>query len=70
MRPAELICYRLMYYQDYDPESVWSLVQRHQGYVSIEPAGQYVFWIPRDYSVLLLLAFPGLIRAESRDYFL
>jgi len=70
MRETQLVCYRLTWNIDYDAESVWSLVQRHQGYISVRPGGLYRFWVPREYTVYLVLAFPLLIREPSQDYYL
>ena len=69
MREADLLCYTLAYYIDYDEESVWSLVQRHQGHV--QPGRDcYQFWIPREYQSILVLAYPKLIRSDARDLYL
>jgi hypothetical protein len=70
MRETQLVCYRLTYNINYDAESVWSLVQRHQGYISVRPGGLYRFWVPREYSLYLVLAFPLLIREPLQDYYL
>ena len=66
----DLYCYALNYCVDYDPESVWALVQRHGGYISIQAGGSYEFHIPRDYSSMLLLAFPLLRRQFQKDLYL
>jgi len=65
----DLYCYSLSYYIDYDPEDVWSLVQRHQGSLSPQNGGQYLFWIPRDYASILVLAFPLLRRQRQKDLY-
>ena len=53
----------------YDPEDIWSLVQRHGGFISVHPGGHYEFLIPRDYSVFLLMAFPLLSRQRQKDLY-
>jgi hypothetical protein len=63
-----LLGYRLPYHTLYDPEAVWALVQRHNGYISIKAGGEYWFWVYREHEVFLNLAFPLLIRAEHLDY--
>lgn len=70
MLPPDLHCYSLDSNQDYDPEIVWEFVQRHQGYISIQPGGSYRFWIHRDYRSLFVLAFPGLATQHQQDLFL
>jgi hypothetical protein len=65
----DLYCYQLPYYIDYDPESVWALVQQHCGHISVLPAGYYNFYIAREYAVLLLLAFPLLQRKPQQDLY-
>jgi hypothetical protein len=69
MREPDVFCYNLAYYVPYDPESVWELVQRHNGYMSVLPAGYYEFYIPREYASLLVLAFPGLRRQYQKDLY-
>ena len=66
----ELYCYSLPYYIDYDPESVWTLVQRHGGSVHPQAGGVYEFYIHRDYAVMLLLAFPLLRRQFQKDLYI
>jgi len=62
-----LCCYRLDALMPYDEESVWSLVQRHQGYLSIR--GDCIdFWIPAQYQTVLVLAYPRLRRQWQLDY--
>lgn len=62
-----LMCYRLDATVSYDEESVWAFVQRHGGMLSIR--GDCIdFWIPRDYSSLLVLAWPRLRRQSGLDY--
>ncbi len=62
-----LCCYRLDALIAYDEESVWSLVQRHGGSLSIR--GDCIdFWIPQQYQSLLVLAFPRLRRQWQLDY--
>jgi hypothetical protein len=65
----DLYCYSLPYFVDYDPELVWELVQRHDGSLSPQFGGSYDFYIPRDYAVMLLLAFPLLRRQFQRDLY-
>ena len=60
-------CYRLESRCDYDEEMVWKLVQRHGGWIAIR--GDCIdFWIHESWEVVLLLAFPGLIRKQDFDY--
>lgn len=62
-----LCCYRLDALMSYDEEQIWSLVQRHQGYLSIR--GDCIdFWIPQQYQAVLVLAFPRLRRQWALDY--
>jgi hypothetical protein len=51
----------------YDEELIWELVQRHEGYLSIK-SDCIDFFVPREYSVLLQIAFPLLIRKPELDY--
>jgi len=51
----------------YDAESVWALVQRHGGAVSIRGDCRD-FLIDPKYSALLILAWPLLRRLPNRDY--
>ena len=67
---TDLLCFELNYNDPYDPEAIWSLVQRHSGYVEPGHGGQYHFYIHRDYSSLVYLAWPGLKRRPSRDFYL
>jgi hypothetical protein len=62
-----LKCYRLRPNMPYDEELVWELVQRHAGYISIK-SDCIDFFMPREYSLLLQIAFPLLIRTPSLDY--
>ncbi len=67
MLEPKLVCYRLQSFINYDEEAVWAMVQRHGGSLSIR--GDCVdFWIPIDYSSLLVIAYPKLIRQPSLDY--
>jgi len=62
-----LCCYRLDAWVAYDEDAVWSLVQRHQGYLSIQ--GDCIdFWIPAQYQSLLVVCFPRLRRQPQLDY--
>ena len=65
----DIFCYQLAYWMPYDPELVWSLVQRHAGYMSVLPAGYYEFYIDRDYASILVLAFPRLRRQYQKDLY-
>ena len=69
MDEPDLYCYRLGYWMPYDPEDVWGLVQRHGGFISVQPGGSYEFHIPRDYSIFLVLAFPLLSRQRQKDLY-
>jgi hypothetical protein len=69
MHEPDLYCYKLSYNMPYDPEDIWSLVQRHGGFISVHPGGHYEFLIPRDYSVFLLMAFPLLSRQRQKDLY-
>jgi hypothetical protein len=69
MHEPDLYCYKLSYLMPYDPEDIWSLVQRHGGFISIQPGGHYDFHIHRDYAVMLVLAFPELIRQYQKDLY-
>jgi hypothetical protein len=69
MHEPDLYCYKLSYNMPYDPEAIWSLVQRHGGFISVHPGGHYEFLIPRDYSVFLIMAFPLLSRQRQKDLY-
>ena len=69
MSDPDLYCYSLFYFIDYDPEDVWSLVQRHQGNIQPQVGGHYDFYIPRDYASILVLAFPLLRRQYQKDLY-
>ena len=69
MSDPDLYCYSLFYFAPYDPEDIWSLVQRHHGFISVLPGGHYEFLIPRDYSVFLIMAFPLLSRQRQKDLY-
>ena len=60
-------CWRLRPGMPYDEELIWELVQRHEGYLSIK-SDCIDFFVPREYSVLLQIAFPLLIRKPELDY--
>jgi hypothetical protein len=62
-----LKCYRLGYRCDYDEESVWALVQRHGGYISIKQ-DVIDFWCEPSWESLLVLAYPSLERRPDLDY--
>ena len=65
----DVFCYQLPYFLDYDPESVWQLVQRHGGSVSSLYGGQYDYYIDREYASILVLAFPLLRRQYQKDLY-
>ena len=69
MSDPDLYCYSLFYFIDYDPEDVWSLVQRHQGNIQPQVGGHYDFYIHRDYASILVLAFPLLKRQRQKDLY-
>ena len=62
-----LVCYRLDHNMPYDEESVWALVQRHQGHLSIR-VDYILFWLAPDWECLLIMAFPQLRRVAREDY--
>jgi hypothetical protein len=59
-------CYRLGYRHPYDQEQVWALVQRHGGHLSIKQ-DCIDFWIPAEWEVVLVMAFPLLDRRGDLD---
>ena len=65
-----ILCYQLPYFIDYDPEEVWSLVQRNGGPVTSLPGGCYDYYIARDYASILLVAWPDLRRQYQKDLWL
>ena len=69
MQLPDLYCYTLFYWVDYDPESVWQLVARHQGSIQPQPGGQYDYYIHRDYASILVLAYPLLRRQFQKDLY-
>jgi len=69
IREPDVFCYMLAYWMTYDPESVWELVQRHDGYMSVLPAGYYEFYVEKQYASILVLAFPGLRRQYQKDLY-
>jgi hypothetical protein len=62
-----LVCYRLWYWADCEYESVWSFVQRHEGYISIGP-DHCDYWLLREYESILVLSFDQLVRQPNLDY--
>jgi hypothetical protein len=62
-----LKCYRLRYSCPYDEESVWALVQRHGGYISIKQDA-IDFWCEPSWESMLVLAYPLLERKPALDY--
>jgi hypothetical protein len=69
IQEPDIFCYQLAYFIDYDPESIWSLVQRHGGSVSYLNGGQYDYYIDRAYASILILAFPLLRRQYQKDLY-
>lgn len=69
MHQPDYICYRLNYWVNYDPESVWALVQRHDGYISIQAGGAYEFWISYQHESILLLAYPLLVKNLAKSIY-
>jgi hypothetical protein len=69
MHEPDLYCYKLSYSVPYDPEDIWSLVQRHGGFISVHPGGHYEFLIPREHSMFLIMAFPLLSRQRQKDLY-
>ena len=65
----DIYCYSLPYYLDYDPESIWELVQRHGGSVAPLAGGHYDYYIDREYASILVLAFPELRRQYQKDLY-
>jgi hypothetical protein len=70
MSDPDLYCYSLFYFIPYDPEDIWSLVQRHQGNIAPQVGGHYDFYIHRDYASILVLAFPLLKRQRQKDLYI
>jgi len=66
-RVMHLHCYRLKDRNDYDEESIWALVQRHGGYISIK-YDHIDFWIAEPWDSLLVIAYPDLERHPELDY--
>jgi hypothetical protein len=66
MTPS-LVCYRLDHNMPYDSESVWALVQRHQGHLSIR-VDHILFWLDPYWECLLIMSFPQLRRVRKEDY--
>ena len=60
-------CYRLSARCAYDEEMVWKLVQAHGGFISIR-TDCIDFWLHESWEVVLLLAFPDLVRQQDLDY--
>ena len=69
IQEPDIFCYQLAYFHDYDPESVWEMVQRHGGSVSSLNGGQYDYYIDRQYASILILAFPLLRRQYQKDLY-
>lgn len=65
----DVFCYQLPSFIDYDPELVWALVQRHEGYISVLAGGSYEYYIAREYASILVLAFPELRRQYQKDLY-
>jgi|LauGreDrversion4_2_1035121.scaffolds.fasta_scaffold1571238_1 hypothetical protein len=66
---ATTLCYRYHAWADYDydDESIWAFVQRHNGYISIRQ-DSIDYYVPRAYQCLFELAYPGLARQPGLDY--
>ena len=62
-------CYTLPYYIDLDPEAVWALVQRHGGSLAPQFGGTYDYYIPREYALILTIAYPELRRQHQKDLY-
>lgn len=67
--PPDIFCYTLAYWMSYDPESVWSLVQRHGGTVVPLAGGYYDYYIDREYASVLVMAYPHLRRQYQKDLY-
>jgi hypothetical protein len=66
MQRETLHCYRLTDRNDYDEEAIWSLVQRHGGFIAIRP--NYIdFWMAAPWDELLIIAYPNLERRPEQD---
>jgi len=65
----KLLCYRLIAWvnEDYDPEEIWSLVQRHGGELAIR-RDSIDFFMPPQYKLVIELSYPELCREPALDY--
>jgi hypothetical protein len=70
IQEPSILCYQLPYYILYDPEVIWSLVQRHGGTITALPGGHYDYYIASEYASILLVAFPELRRQLQKDLYL
>lgn len=64
------LCYRYHAWDDhdYDPEAIWSFIQRHEGHISVQAAGTIDFYLSPKYHVLFTIAFPALRRVTANDW--
>ena len=60
-------CYRLTARCAYDEEMVWALVQNYGGSIVVR-SDCIDFWIHESWEVVLVLAFPDLVRLSDLDY--
>jgi hypothetical protein len=64
---ATILCYRYQAWtHDYDCEAVWQFVQRHGGHMSIR-RDCIDYFVPVEYQVLFVLAYPELTRQYNLD---
>jgi hypothetical protein len=61
-----LHCYRLWYWHDYDPETIWAWVQYRNGYMSIRN-DHWDFLIDSANQDFFVMAFPLLVRHPAGD---
>jgi hypothetical protein len=69
IREPDVYCYTLAYWMTYDPEDIWSLVQRHGGSVAPLAGGYYDYYIDKQYACILVLAYPLLRRQYQKDLY-
>jgi hypothetical protein len=66
---VNMVCYRYQAWtHDYDCESVWAFVQRHQGHITVRN-DCIDYFVPVEYQVLFALAYPELTRQRNLDLF-
>jgi hypothetical protein len=51
----------------YDPEDIWADIQAQDGYLSIGPAGDVLFYVAAAHSVFFVLKYPELARVSAND---